>query len=62
MNTLEALIHLKSICDKEEDCNKCAMLYHKNIEYENKCEIKKILNECVYETIPEEWKIKNKEK
>lgn len=48
MDTLEALIHLKSICDKEEDCNKC--------------EIKKILNECVYETIPEEWKIKNKEK
>lgn len=48
MTTIEAIIKLKDVCDNTEDCNKC--------------EIKKILNECVYETIPEEWKIKNKEK
>ena len=46
MDTLEALIHLKSICDKEEDCSKC--------------EIKRQLHECVYQTIPGEWKLVDK--
>lgn len=47
INTLEALMHLKNICNKEEDCKEC--------------EIKKILGAGVYQTIPEEWKLLNKE-
>ena len=47
INTLEALMHLKNICNKEEDCKEC--------------EIKKILGACVYQTIPEEWKLLHKE-
>lgn len=48
MTTIEAIIKLKETCDNTEDCSKC--------------EIKKLLHECVYQTIPEEWEIREKEK
>lgn len=48
METIKAIMHLKNICNNTEDCSKC--------------EIKKLLHECVYQTIPGEWKIKDKEK